>query len=244
MEEKNKSKNSILTFFLVLVIISIIVMGFMLYKIYKNDNNKVNEVNKTNELQAQVNALNKNVSNLQGKLDKFITSKEENTVNITTNTTTKEFSESEIKETLQNYLNLDGAFAGSPESLLSELGFKIDYQNREEKDGYVSTDVLYSDYKEKILNYVTEEWNEKGLKFFTYFNVIDGYIWCSKGGASGRSHEVVNISPNGDGTYTANLNAIEMDGITKTPVTYNFAIAEYNGKCVISYFDTSLQIKY
>ncbi len=66
MEEKNNAKISLSTFFLILAIIAIIVMGIFIYKI---NNDKTSEIQKSTELQAQVNILNRTVSDLQGKID-------------------------------------------------------------------------------------------------------------------------------------------------------------------------------
>ena len=66
MEEKKVTKISLSTFFLILAIIAIIIMGFFIYKI---NNDKNAEIKKSTELQSQVNDLNGTVSNLQGKID-------------------------------------------------------------------------------------------------------------------------------------------------------------------------------
>lgn len=64
MEEKNVTKISLSTFFLILAIIAIIVMGIFIYKI---NNDKTAEIQKSIELQAQENSLNGTVSDLQEK---------------------------------------------------------------------------------------------------------------------------------------------------------------------------------
>lgn len=66
MEEKKVTKISLSTFFLILAIIAIIIMGLFIYKI---NNDKNAEIKKSTELQSQVNSLNGTVSNLQGKID-------------------------------------------------------------------------------------------------------------------------------------------------------------------------------
>ena len=65
MEEKNVTKISLSTFFLILAIIAIVIMGLFIYKL---NNDKTAEIQKSTELQAQVNSLNETVSDLQGKL--------------------------------------------------------------------------------------------------------------------------------------------------------------------------------
>lgn len=66
MEEKNVTKINLSTFFLILAIIAIIVMGIFIYKL---NNDKTAEIQKSTALQAQVNNLNGTVSSLQGKIN-------------------------------------------------------------------------------------------------------------------------------------------------------------------------------
>lgn len=67
MEEKKVAKISLSTFFLILAIILIIVMGIFIYKL---NNDKTIEIQKSTELQAKVNSLNGTVSELQAKINK------------------------------------------------------------------------------------------------------------------------------------------------------------------------------
>ena len=69
MEEKNVTKISLSTFFLILAIIAIIVMGIFIYKL---NNDKTAEIQKSTELQAQVNSLNGTVSDLQLQSGRFL----------------------------------------------------------------------------------------------------------------------------------------------------------------------------
>ncbi len=66
MEEKNATKISLSTFFLIIAIIVIIVMGIFIYKL---NNDKAAEIQKSTELQSQVNSLNKTISDLQEKIN-------------------------------------------------------------------------------------------------------------------------------------------------------------------------------
>lgn len=67
MEEKNVTKISLSTFFLILAIIAIIIMGIFIYKL---SNDKTTEIQKSTELQAQLNVLNGTVNELQDKINK------------------------------------------------------------------------------------------------------------------------------------------------------------------------------
>lgn len=66
MEEKKTIKISVSTFFLIIAIIAICVMGFFIYKL---NNDKLIEQRKSSELQSQVTSLNGNVNELQGKIN-------------------------------------------------------------------------------------------------------------------------------------------------------------------------------
>ena len=66
MEEKKTIKISVSTFFLIIAIIAICVMGFFIYKL---NNDKLIEQRKSSELQSQVTSLNGTVNELQGKIN-------------------------------------------------------------------------------------------------------------------------------------------------------------------------------
>lgn len=67
MEKKEVTRISVSTFFLIVAIIAIIVMGMVINKL---NNEKNAEIKKTTELQAQVNNLNETISELQGRINK------------------------------------------------------------------------------------------------------------------------------------------------------------------------------
>lgn len=83
MEGKKVTKISLSTFFLILSLIVIIVMGIFMYKFY---NEKTEATKESAELQTQVNGLNETVSNLQGKINSI--SETINSDNSDENTTT------------------------------------------------------------------------------------------------------------------------------------------------------------
>lgn len=86
MEEKNVTKISLSTFFLILAVIAIIVMGIFIYKL---NNDKTAETQKSAELQAQVNRLNGTVGELQGKINTIsdtVSSKDNANTNTVDNT--------------------------------------------------------------------------------------------------------------------------------------------------------------
>lgn len=89
MGEKKTTKISLSTFFLILTVIIIIVMGIFIYKL---NNDKVEEMQKSSELQSKVNILNGTVSQLQGKIDSISETINDNSstenINTTNNITT------------------------------------------------------------------------------------------------------------------------------------------------------------
>lgn len=66
MEEKKVTKISLSTFFLILAIIAIVVMGVFIYKL---NNDKTMEVEKTIKLQSEINRLNTTIRELQEKVN-------------------------------------------------------------------------------------------------------------------------------------------------------------------------------
>ena len=83
--EKKEIKIGLSTFFLILTLIAIVVMGIFMYKFY---NEKTEQTRKANELENQVNILNNSINNLQGKINTISTTIASNssTENTTSNT--------------------------------------------------------------------------------------------------------------------------------------------------------------
>lgn len=251
MEEKKVTKISLSTFLLILSIIVIIVMAYFIYKL-NNDKQLAN--NKVAELNKQVGGLESTVNNLQGTISDIsntITksnsstetqnndSAEINSNNTQTNASvTNTFSNDEIKNAIQNYLDLVGAREGSPEGLLVKLGLTSFGTNTEKADNnYIKTNIKYSDYKAKMLNYMTEQWFENN--FTKSFKNVNGYLYYFDGGATGLEYEVKSITIKGDYSdlnYIANVDNIHLDD-SRDQLNIEFHIENYNGKCVISYCD-------
>ena len=78
MDKKEPIKISLSTFFLILAIIAIIVMGAIIYKL---NNDKTAETQKSAELQSQVNSLSGTVSDLQGRMNNISETINSNTNN-------------------------------------------------------------------------------------------------------------------------------------------------------------------
>ena len=82
--EKKEIKIGLSTFFLILTLIAIVVMGIFMYKFY---NEKTEQTRKANELENQVNILNNSINNLQGKINTISTTSTTNTNNSTSDNT-------------------------------------------------------------------------------------------------------------------------------------------------------------
>lgn len=239
--EKKAIKVSLSTFFLIIAIIAIIVIITYIC-IEKSKSDKEISVLETNAKDMQ-----STIDNLQGKINSISSTINSNTtsnnndsqINKTNNAENK-FSNEEIKKSLQNYLDLVGAKEGTSLNLLVKLGLcnLNDYDKvKTSNDNYVKTNIKYSDYKEKMLNYVTEEWFN--TKFKEGYKEKDGVLYYFNGGATGMEFEVKSITIKGaysDFAYIAEVYNIHIDG-SKELENKEFNITNNNGKCVINYCD-------
>lgn len=226
MEEKKSIKISLSTFFLILAIIVIVIMGVFIFKFY-NDK-KVSD--------SEVKELESTINNLEGKINSLEETINDNGKN-NDEITSKTFSNNEIKKALQDYLELKGIYAGSPGELLNKLGFE-DLEIDDDiiiEDFYKKTNIRYEDYKNKMLNYMTEECLENN--FTEFLGEANGDLYCFNGGASRISFEIESINEKGE-NYIANVYELDFEGTRSGEVkNFKFGIADYNGKCVISYCD-------
>ena len=240
MGEKKSIKISLSTVFLILAVLVIILMAYYIY-VEKTNANKEIATLETNAVEMQ-----KTINNLQDKIDNISNTINSNTsgkinnsqaTNTTSNNEIK-FSDDEIKKSLQNYLDLVGTREGSPIGLLVKLGLcnYSDYDNATRTDdNYIKTNIKYSTYKEKMLEYVTEEWFN--TRFKNGYKEQDGMLYYFDGGATGMEFEVKDITIKGDYSaqaYIAQVYDIHLDG-SKELNNVEFHIANNNGKCVISY---------
>lgn len=146
----------------------------------------------------------------------------------------------ELKETLQNYLDLSGAYEGSPVNLLLKLNLlkteNIIYTDENtDAEGYVKTNIKYSDYKKAMLDYVSESWfNEK---FASLYKEKDGYLYYLNGRGTGMQFEVESVTLKG-GQYIGTIYNVTFEDETgsKGEQQYReFNVEKHNGKYVISY---------
>ena len=144
MEEKNVTKISLSTLFLIFAIIAIIVMGIFIYKL---NSDKTAEIQKSTELQAQVNSLNGTVSDLQGKINST-------SQTIENKSTTSEISKDEINNNKIETLDIK---SDSVKKLYNYVS----------KFSYYDELIAYQSKK------VTEKDLANSLKLLTVFNNLD-----------------------------------------------------------------------
>ena len=240
MEEKKVTKISLSTFFLILAIIAIIVMGIFIYKL---NNDKSTEIQKSTELQAQVNSLNGTVSDLQEKINKVSETVNSNSsvpntnTNNTSNNSNTSFTDEQVKISLANYLELQAH--ASCDALLKNLTEKgkLKYDPSKDNilnDGTVITAIKFSDYKNAMLNYVSESEFEKNWTDKQYFSEnSNGYLTKTQGGGGLRVYTIKSITKTSNSTYTAKATSVVDNNEYFEENNFTFVITSYNGNCVI-----------
>lgn len=154
--------------------------------------------------------------------------KSENTIAYSSNTNIV------AEEKIENIENI----SGSPEGLLVKLGLaNYGQYNNKTNDNYIKTNIKYSDYKNQMLDYMTEEWFENN--FTKSYKNVNGYLYFFDGGATGMNFEVESVNIKGDYSnlnYITNVYNISVDD-SKELEYVEFHITNYNEQCVISYCD-------
>lgn len=246
MEEKKSIKVSLSTVFLILALIIIVVMVYYIYVEKTNANKEIST------LEANAVEMQNTIDDLQEKIDTISNTINSNTnvdtnnsqTNKTSNSEDVKFSDKEIKESITNYLNIFKGY-GSIEGILENLELLEygEYSNSElTSDNYRKTDIKYLQFKNTVLNYMTEDWfNTINAKYDTEvkFKEKDGLLYYNDVGLTGTEYVVESITLKGDysdSRYIANVYSINPDD-SKNVENIEFEITNYNGKCVISYCD-------
>lgn len=239
-EKKEQIKISLSTFFLIIAIIAICIMGAIIYNMNKEQERDVN-----------------NIGTLVNRVHELEIKERENSTEITTNSTkanvvdnnantnevkTSVFTDEQVKNSIQNYFDLEssGAVAGLLDTLKENGKLTFDSSKWTMTGDYSnwSTDVKISDYKAAMLNYVSEKeyeknWNptknddEIGLEVNS-----NGYIIPPQGGGEAPKYTVQNIAKANDLTYTATIKSEHPFNGTET-LTYNITVQNNDGNCVI-----------
>lgn len=225
MENK---KGSLSTVFLVIAIILIVVMGALLYM------QKTEADRQIAELENNASEMQETINDLQGKIDTI-----SNTINSNTDTedenVTADFTEKEIKDVLQMCLDLESAKTNGPGTALFTLGLykdnaDSDSEKSAEKTGFMKTSIKYTDFKEAMLKYMTEECYQK--QWAELFENENGYLCYANVGATGVGYKVNSIEKVGDG-YTANVTASSEGPDSKMTVSFKID----DNKCVVKLYE-------
>ena len=238
MEEKKTIKISLSTFFLLLALIAIVVMAIFMYKFYDD---KKNADEKSSNLENQLSNLNETVKDLNDKISNINNTNEVSNSNNTTTSQTIAFTDTEVKLALSKFLevyaesNCDGLFDYFEEHGLLK---NVPYDYIPSENG-VTTNVKFSDYKKAMLNYVSEDYFNKGWTSpQNFYENDEGYLVKVQGGGGLVEYTINSISKIDDTTYLANPTAklVDLDDSTESRM-FNFSVSSYNGKCVIDSFE-------
>lgn len=197
MEEKKVTKISLSTFFLIISLVVIIVMGIFMYKFYNEKTDNISE--------------------------------------------TISFTDEQIKEAFANYLEIKATNGGKDllEWLTEKGNLNYDSSKDNELDnGMIITNIKFSDYKNAMLNYVSENEFEKNWKSPFFGEDTQGNLITANGGGSNPVYTIKNITKISDMNYTAQISYI-VDESAPTPSydkNFSFTISSYNSNCVIDSF--------
>lgn len=225
MEEKKTLKINVLTISLLLVII--ILIGYIC--IEKRDSKR-----KIEDLENKINTISQTfTSSTNAKKDSNVSNSDEKI----------EFSNTEIKKAISDYLNIFVGY-GSTDGILCDLGLMKngEYNNvNVTDDNYKKTNIKYSDFENTIEKYMTKEWFEKinAQRENKLFKNIDGILYYNDVGLTGTEYVIEKVEIKGDysdKSYIATGYSKNIDD-SKNEEVIEFHIENNNGKCIISYCD-------
>ena len=230
---KDEGKITMASLLVVVLIVIIAVMGVSIVKL--NNDKKELKVssselsNKVSELEASENTMKEKlgiISNTIGDSDS------------STDSAHNTLSDEEIKKAIQYYLSLMGVLEGSPEEMLVEIGLieqnKYMYTQAGD-DNFIKTDVKYEVFKNRMLEYMTEEFFNQNEALKLKFKNQDGYLAFKHVGATGIGYTVKEVTIKGDYSDSSYIAKVENEFGEEKNV--EFHIADSKGKCVISYCD-------
>ncbi|MBR3249273.1 MAG: hypothetical protein IKF83_01070 [Clostridia bacterium] len=239
MEKKEPIKISLPLFITIIVLLVAIISGVYVYmqnqKLDKEIDRLKEQISKTqtekNELQEKLNKITDVASNTDTD-----NSTENNTASNNNNTSVS-FTDEQVKTALANYLELQ-AHAGVCALFenLTEKG-KLNYNPSKDSfqsNGEVITTVKFADYKNAMLNYVSENEFEKNWNTTQYIKAnSDGYLYRLEGGGGLRVYTIKSITKTNNTSYTAKVSSVVDNNEYYEEDTLNFTIKDYNGHCVI-----------
>lgn len=164
--------------------------------------------------------------------NKEIAESEANASNLTT------FTDEQVKTALSDFLEL--RVYANCDSLLERLNNKgkLNYNASNDTildDGTVITTIKFLDYKNAMLNYVSESEFERNWHSTQYFNEnSEGYLTKVQGGGGLCEYTVDSISKKDGATYSAKTTVtfVDLDD-SKENENYIFTVKQYGDKCVI-----------
>ena len=232
MSGKEPIKVSLATFFLIIAIIVIAIMGYFMYQLYTG---KVVAEEKVENLNGEVAELEGTVNNLQGKIDSIA-----NTVNSDSNKieSNKSISESDVRKLAEMHLNIISL--GNVPGRITVLGFEegknevISQDENDPNEITVKTNIKYDEFKNKALEYYSKEYFER---IYGFTKNTEGYLTYSyrEGGDSGGETKVISINKISDNKYGVDYE-YKVAG-TEGPITegkMNITLIEQNGIFVIN----------
>lgn len=231
MNKKKVTKIILFTFLLLLVI------SLFLYKFY-HEKTETNKNCDKLQLKETIHSLQEKTNNILKNLNENTTPTNTETNNRTLANNGTFFTDEQIEIILSNFLELQAH--ANCDSLLENLTEKGELHYDSSKniilnDGTILTTIKFSDYKNAMLNYVSENEFEKNWNSTQHFSKnANGYLVKIQGGGGLRTYTIENIIKNNNLTFSAKTTAIVDDDITtKENENFTFTIKSYNGNCVI-----------
>lgn len=245
MEEKKEKKMIQISLktaiaLIIVIILAITMLGIAYYNVTQNAKKGTETTQSTASTNANAdkneekNTItgNNNSSNVdEEESDKIVTDAE------VKESSKKSFTDADVKESLEKYLNIYGTFLGGPSSV--PVALKLVQNENEfkyiENSHTYETKIKYSDFKNKILEYMTEKEFENTFHFYgesEAFKNVNGNLYISAVGASGMQWHVESITKVSNESYKANITFEALNG-DKTAQNVEFKTSNNNGKCVI-----------
>ncbi len=234
------------------LIIALIFVGNKLINANKDIDRLNNDIE---DLSEEINKLRKTISEDMGEYyieeyDFFGGNSDsvQNTIDYSKNI--KDFSDDEIRNTIEKFLSLKAEYYNSKTNFLIDLGLtdrrRADkyYNNSSIADEFYLTDIKYDDYKNELINYMTEECFHDN--FTEDMKMKNDMLYMSYVTASDpEEYEIQGIEKVKDNFFRVDTIRKtsgyddEEDEEDKEDIEYDFAIelVSYNGKLYVQYID-------
>lgn len=151
----------------------------------------------------------------------------------TTTTTQKVSNEDDnIKNIIEKFLEIDCNLHTDGILDYLNLGFDESKQTYDEATEMVITNVKYDDFKNAMLNYVTEEYFKKETDGYVVKDK-SGYVRKSQGGGNCYISTINSITKTGNLSYDVNITRTTDYNDESYTETEKFTFKEYNNKLVV-----------